>query len=146
MPSNISPVVSWKRLGTAWNHTGQWLSIDGRTSGKYMFSGGLLGLDMGQADFLPRLLALMHSRGRRVVCRRPVCFVLLFVDGVMTLMALDAWYSRMAGMPRIHRSRSSLPPISMMRSWSTVSRPCLSTRLPLDACSRCLFPRRGGLR
>ena len=25
------------------------------------------------------------------------CFILIFVDGVMTLMALDAWYSRMAG-------------------------------------------------
>ena len=23
----------------AWDYTGQWLSIDGRTSGKYMFSG-----------------------------------------------------------------------------------------------------------
>ena len=26
-----------------------------------------------------------------------VCFALIFVDGVMTLMALDSWYSRMAG-------------------------------------------------
>lgn len=44
---------------TAWNYTGQWLSIDGRTSGKYMFFWGLLGLIWVKL-ILPRLLALIQ--------------------------------------------------------------------------------------
>ena len=82
---------------TAWNYTGQWLSIDGRTSGKYMFFWGLLGLIWVKL-ILPRLLALIQRIPWKVrYSLTAVCFVLLFVDGVMTLMALDAWYSRMAG-------------------------------------------------
>ena len=82
---------------TAWNYTGQWLSIDGRTSGKYMFFWGLLGLIWVKL-ILPRLLALIqHIPWKVRYSLTAVCFVLLFVDGVMTLMALDAWYSRMAG-------------------------------------------------
>jgi len=41
----------------AWDYTGQWLSIDGRTSGKYMFFWGILGLVWVKL-ILPQLLAI----------------------------------------------------------------------------------------
>ena len=62
-----------------------------------MFFWGLLGLIWVKL-ILPRLLALIqHIPWKVRYSLTAVCFVLLFVDGVMTLMALDAWYSRMAG-------------------------------------------------
>lgn len=81
----------------AWDYTGQWLSIDGRTSGKYMFFWGILGLVWVKL-ILPRLLRLIQRIPWKIrYSLTLVCFILIFVDGVMTLMALDAWYSRMAG-------------------------------------------------
>ncbi|MBW3093572.1 putative ABC transporter permease [Bifidobacterium sp. 82T10] len=82
---------------TAWDYTGQWLSIDGRTSGKYMFFWGLLGLAWVKL-ILPRLLTLIQRIpwGWRYSLTL-VCFVFMLVDATMTVMALDAWYSRMAG-------------------------------------------------
>lgn len=81
----------------AWDYTGQWLSIDGRTSGKYMFFWGVLGLVWVKL-ILPRLLRLIQRIPWKIrYSLTLVCFILIFVDGVMTLMALDAWYSRMAG-------------------------------------------------
>ena len=81
----------------AWDYTGQWLSIDGRTSGKYMFFWGILGLIWVKL-ILPRLLRLIQRIPWKIrYSLTLVCFIFLFVDGVMTLMALDAWYSRMAG-------------------------------------------------
>ncbi len=81
----------------AWDYTGQWLSIDGRTSGKYMFFWGILGLVWVKL-ILPRLLRLIQGIPWKVrYTLTAVCFILIFIDGVMTLMTLDAWYSRMAG-------------------------------------------------
>lgn len=81
----------------AWDYTGQWLSIDGRTSGKYMFFWGVLGLVWVKL-ILPRLLRSIQRIPWKIrYSLTLVCFILIFVDGVMTLMALDAWYSRMAG-------------------------------------------------
>ncbi|WP_420838629.1 putative ABC transporter permease [Bifidobacterium amazonense] len=82
---------------TAWDYTGQWLSIDGRTSGKYMFFWGLLGLAWIKL-ILPHLLAMIQ----RIPWKwryglTAVCFAFMLVDAAMTLMALDAWYSRLAG-------------------------------------------------
>lgn len=81
----------------AWDYTGKWLSIDGRTSGKYMFFWGILGLVWVKL-ILPHLLAMIQRIPWKIrYTLTAVCFALIFVDGVMTLMALDAWYSRMAG-------------------------------------------------
>lgn len=83
---------------TAWDYTGQWLSIGGRTSGKYMIMWGLLGV-VWIRWCLPRLLKLINRipwqwrYGLTVLC-----FVLMFVNGTMTLMALDCWYSRVSGL------------------------------------------------
>ena len=107
----------------AWDYTGQWLSIDGRTSGKYMFFWGVLGLVWVKL-ILPRLLRLIQRIPWKIrYSLTLVCFILIFVDGVMTLMALDAWYSRMLGLRRIRPFRSSSPRISMTISWPTDSRP-----------------------
>ena len=81
----------------AWDYTGQWLSIDGRTSGKFMFFWGILGLAWIKL-ILPHLLALIQRIPWRVrYSLTLVCFVFMVVDATMTLMAIDAWYSRLAG-------------------------------------------------
>lgn len=82
---------------TAWDYTGQWLSIDGRTSGKYMFFWGLIGV-FWVRWLLPRMLALINRIPWKVrYSLTTVCAVLMVVDIVFTLMALDCWYGRMAG-------------------------------------------------
>ncbi|KFI91892.1 putative ABC transporter permease [Bifidobacterium stellenboschense] len=85
---------------TAWDYTGQWLSIDGRTSGKYMVFWGLIGV-VWVRWILPRLLALINRIPWKVrYSLTAVCAVLMLVDIVFTLMALDCWYGRMAGLPQ----------------------------------------------
>ena len=85
---------------TAWDYTGQWLSIDGRTSGKYMVFWGLIGV-VWVRWILPRLLALINRIPWKVrYSLTTVCAVLMVVDIVFTLMALDCWYGRMAGLPQ----------------------------------------------
>ncbi|KAB7788931.1 putative ABC transporter permease [Bifidobacterium cebidarum] len=85
---------------TAWDYTGQWLSVDGRTSGKYMFFWGLIGL-VWVRWLLPRMLALINRIPWKVrYSLTAVCAVLMIVDIVFTLMALDCWYGRLAGQPQ----------------------------------------------
>lgn len=82
----------------SWDYTGQWLSIGGRTSGKYMCFWGLLGL-LWLKMIEPRLITLINRipwQWRYSLTL--VVFALLFVDGLMTLMAFDCWYTRSAGM------------------------------------------------
>ncbi|WP_125982140.1 putative ABC transporter permease [Bifidobacterium goeldii] len=82
---------------TAWDYTGQWLSIDGRTSGKYMFFWGLLGLAWIKL-ILPHLLAMIQRIPWKWRYSLTLVFlVFMLVDATMTVMAIDAWYSRLAG-------------------------------------------------
>lgn len=82
---------------TAWDYTGQWLSIDGRTSGKYMFFWGLLGL-LWIKLMLPKLLALINLIPWKIrYSVTAVVLVFMLVNATMTLMALDCWYGRVAG-------------------------------------------------
>ena len=84
----------------AWDYTGQWLSIDGRTSGKYMFFWGLIGV-VWVRWILPRLLRLINRIPWKVrYSLTTVCAVFMVVDIVFTLMALDCWYGRLAGLPQ----------------------------------------------
>ena len=97
-------VVSWfmeVAFGiVAWDYTGQWLSIDGRTSGKYMFFWGLIGV-VWVRWILPRLLWLINRIPWKVrYSLTTFCAVLMVVDIAFTLMALDCWYGRMAGLPQ----------------------------------------------
>ncbi|WP_314688838.1 putative ABC transporter permease [uncultured Bifidobacterium sp.] len=82
---------------TAWDYTGQWLSIQGRTSGRYMVFWGILGT-LWVKLLLPRVLALINLIPWKVrYSLTAVCAVLMVVDIAMTLMALDCWYGRVAG-------------------------------------------------
>ncbi len=82
---------------TAWDYSGQWLSIDGRTSGKYMFYWGFLGVIWIKV-LLPRILWLINLIPWKVrYSLTTVAFVFMVVDVLMTLMALDCWYGRVAG-------------------------------------------------
>lgn len=81
----------------AWDYTGEWLSIGGRTSGKYMVFWGIMGLAWIKF-VLPYLLKFINLIPWKVrYSLTAVVFVLLFIDGMMTLMAFDCWYGRMAG-------------------------------------------------
>lgn len=84
---------------TAWDYTGQFLSIHGRTCGKFMVFWGILGC-LWIKLLLPRLLALINRipwNWRYGVTT--VCAALMLVNASMTLMALDCWYQREAGLP-----------------------------------------------
>ena len=87
-------------LVTVWDYTGRWLSIDGRTSGQFMFFWGLIGV-VWVKWLLPRLLALINRIPWKVrYSLTAVCTVLMVIDIAFTLMALDCWYGRMAGQPQ----------------------------------------------
>lgn len=85
---------------TAWDYTGKWLSIDGRTSGQFMFFWGILGIAWIKF-LLPRLLALINRIPWQIrYTLTVVCAVFMIADCVITLMAIDCWYARMAGIPQ----------------------------------------------
>ena len=82
---------------TAWDYTGTWLSIDGRTNGMYMIFWGILGLAWVKL-LLPGMLKLVNRipwNWRYSVTS--VFAVLMIINGAATLMAFDFWYSRSAG-------------------------------------------------
>ena len=84
---------------TAWNYTGKWLSIGGRTCGLYMIFWGLMGLAWIKLC-LPGLLKLVNTipwNWRYTVT--VVCTVFMLIDCGMTLQSLDCWYQREAGHP-----------------------------------------------
>lgn len=81
----------------AWDYTGTWLSIDGRTNGMFMIMWGCLGLAWIKL-LLPQMLKLVNVipwNWRYAVTS--VCAALMIANGAMTLVALDCWYGRMAG-------------------------------------------------
>lgn len=83
----------------AWNYTGQWLSIGGRTCGWAMCAWGALGVVWIKL-MLPGLLWLVNKipwNWRYTVTGIAAAFML--VDCVMTLESLDCWYERLSGDP-----------------------------------------------
>lgn len=83
----------------AWDYTGSFLSIDGRTNAMYMFFWGVLGCVWVKL-LLPWLLKLVNMipwNWRYSVTA--VCAALMFCNAAMTLMAFDCWYQREAGLP-----------------------------------------------
>ena len=85
---------------TAWDYTGAWLSIGGRTSGMYMAFWGVLGF-VWIRWMLPKLLWLINLipwKVRYTVTAIGLAFIIF--DGLMTLMALDCWYGRVSGAPQ----------------------------------------------
>ena len=82
---------------TAWDYTGTFLSIDGRTNGMFMAMWGVLGLVWIKA-LLPLMLKLINLipwQWRYTVTA--VAAALMLIDGVMTLQSLDCWYERVSG-------------------------------------------------
>ena len=81
----------------AWDYTGTFLSIDGRTNGMFMAMWGVLGLFWVKLC-LPWMLRLVNRipwNWRYTLTT--VCAALMIVDCGMTLMSLDRWYQREAG-------------------------------------------------
>ena len=81
----------------AWDYTGTFLNINGRTNFMFMCMWGALGVVWVKLA-LPALLHtvnLIPWRWRYSITA--VCAALMIFNGVMTLVALDCWYSRLAG-------------------------------------------------
>ena len=81
----------------AWNYTGMWLSIGGRTCGLFMAMWGVLGVIWIKL-LLPILLHLVNLipwNWRYAITA--IAAALMLVDAVMTLQALDCWYMRLSG-------------------------------------------------
>jgi hypothetical protein len=82
---------------TAWDYTGTWLSIDGRTNGFYMIAWGILGVAWIKL-LLPLTLKLVNRIPWNLrYTLTTICAALMILDGAMTLMSLDFWYQRSAG-------------------------------------------------
>lgn len=83
----------------AWDYTGMWLSIGGRTCGLFMIMWGVLGVVWIKL-LLPvmlRIVNLIPWNWRYAVTS--VCAVLMLADAIMTLQSLDCWYERLSGDP-----------------------------------------------
>ena len=81
----------------AWDYSGTFLNIQGRTNLMFMCMWGLLGLVWVKLA-VPLLLKLINKipwNWRYVVTG--VCALLMVVDCVLTLASLDCWYQREAG-------------------------------------------------
>ncbi len=86
----------------AWDYTGTFLSIDGRTNGMFMAMWGVLGC-MWIKLLLPRMLKLVNAipwKWRYGLTS--VCAALMVVNIVMTLLAFDCWYQREAGLQPVN--------------------------------------------
>ncbi|MEG2006585.1 MAG: putative ABC transporter permease [Raoultibacter sp.] len=81
----------------AWDYSGTFLSIDGRTNAVFMVAWGALGI-MWIKLLLPRLLKFINMipwnwrYGVTVVCA-----VFMLINGLMSLQSIDCWYQRMSG-------------------------------------------------
>jgi uncharacterized membrane protein len=82
---------------TAWNYSGTFLSIDGRTNGFFMCCWGILGLTWVKALLPIMLWAVKKIPWSWRYTVTAVAAVLMLFDGVMTLTTLDCWYLREAG-------------------------------------------------
>lgn len=81
----------------AWDYSGTFLSIDGRTNFVFMVMWGVLGVAWIKL-LLPQLLKLINLipwNWRYGVTA--ACAALMLLDGVMTVRSIDCWYQRMAG-------------------------------------------------
>ncbi|MEG0070708.1 MAG: putative ABC transporter permease [Raoultibacter sp.] len=81
----------------AWDYSGTFLSIDGRTNAVFMVAWGCLGI-MWIKLLLPRLLKFINMipwNWRYGVTA--ICTVFMVINGVMSLQSIDCWYHRMSG-------------------------------------------------
>ena len=81
----------------AWDYSGTFLNIDGRTNFMFMCIWGLLGLVWVKfaMPVMLKIVNLIPWNWRYVVTS--VCAVLMAVDCVLTLAAFDCWFQRVGG-------------------------------------------------
>lgn len=83
----------------AWDYSGRFLNIGGRTDFMFMCMWGVLGVVWIRA-LLPAVLKVVNMipwQWRYTLTS--ICAAFIIFDGVMTLLALDCWYMRLAGEP-----------------------------------------------
>lgn len=81
----------------AWDYSGTFLSIDGRTNFMFMCFWGMLGV-MWVKFLLPILLWMINKIPWKLrYTLTVVCFVFMVVDVVLTVQTIDCWYLREAG-------------------------------------------------
>ncbi len=81
----------------AWDYSGTFLSIDGRTNFMFMCFWGVLGV-MWVKFLLPILLWMINKIPWKLrYTLTVVCFVFMVVDVVLTVQTIDCWYLREAG-------------------------------------------------
>lgn len=93
----VSLFMQYTYGAVAWDYTGQWLSIGGRTCGLAMAAWGAVGL-VWMKLILPVLVRLVNKipwNWRYTVTL--IAAILMTVDIVMTLQSLDCWYDRLSG-------------------------------------------------
>ena len=83
----------------AWDYSGTFLSIDGRTNGMFMAMWGVLGVVWIKLllPWMLKIVNLIPWNWRYALTT--VCAALMIVDGAMSLRSLDWWYQSMAGEP-----------------------------------------------
>lgn len=84
---------------TAWDYSGTFLNIDGRTNFFYMCCWGLLGV-----LWIKRLLPFMLYFIKKIpwswrYTLTTICAILYIFDGVFTLITIDCWYLRESHVP-----------------------------------------------
>lgn len=95
----VSVFMQYTFGAVAWDYTGQWLSIGGRTCGWAMCAWGVLGVVWIKL-LLPLMLKLVNLipwNWRYAVT--VVAAVFMSVDCVMSLQAYDCWYERLSDDP-----------------------------------------------
>lgn len=83
---------------TAWDYTGTFMSIGGRTNFVFMCMWGALGVVWIKLilPIMLRVVNLIPWKWRYSLTS--LCAALMIFNGAMTLVALDCWYSRLAGL------------------------------------------------
>lgn len=81
----------------AWDYTGTFLSIGGRTNFMFMCMWGILGVVWIKLalPWVLKLVNLIPWKWRYSLTT--ICAGLMIFDGAMTLITLDCWYERLAG-------------------------------------------------
>lgn len=83
----------------AWDYSGTFLNIQGRTNFAFFCAWGMLGL-VWIRILLPELLRVVDAIPLKWRAGLTTIFALfMLIDGMMTLVALDCWYSRESGAP-----------------------------------------------
>lgn len=84
---------------TAWDYSGSFMSIGGRTNAMFMFFWGVLGVAWVKVlmPWMFKLIYLIPWDWRYGVTTAATVFML--VNGAMTLQALDCWYERSSNQP-----------------------------------------------